>query len=344
MAINKSIALDGTLGRFEGLYAILYYLSVMLLATFVSKKYKKFLVIIVFLCGVVHVAYAICQCFNLFNVKQFYHYKNLLIVGLTNNPNFYGTYMLLCLSYSIGLFIDSKSTIKSVLYVIFMELFMCGLLISDATSCAVGLIFVMLYVFVFCLKKKQYIELITIITALAVITVIVARLGKTTLVKDIITVKNEATEVAKGNYDDSFGTQRMYIWKQSMKIVPQYIWHGAGIDNFTKAFGGRALTLRIKDRTVLYDKAHNEYLQILITEGIFALISYLILYGYAVIHGARKSFKNKEVYLILPVIGYVVQAFFNISVIEVAPIFWLALGLCCGTNGDVNKNVSIGRT
>jgi hypothetical protein len=37
--------------------------------------------------------------------------------------------------------------------------------------------------------------------------------------------------------------------------------------------------------------------------------------------------KNKEIYLILPIIGYLVQAQFNISVIEVAPFFYIGLGL-----------------
>ena len=36
---------------------------------------------------------------------------------------------------------------------------------------------------------------------------------------------------------------------------------------------------------------------------------------------------------ILPVIGYLIQAFFNISVVEAAPIFFMALGF----NIDMNK-------
>ena len=32
--------------------------------------------------------------------------------------------------------------------------------------------------------------------------------------------------------------------------------------------------------------------------------------------------------LLLLFIGYCIQAFFNISVIEVAPMFYMALGLC----------------
>lgn len=329
-AVEKSMALDGYFGRFEGLYAILYYLSVMLLATFVSDKYKKFLVVSILLCGVVQACFAICQCFNLFNVKLFYHKKNLWIVGLTNNPNFLGTYMLLCLSYSLGLFVDCKNVIKSVLYVILIALFTFGLLICNAASAAVGLIFVMLYVLAFCLKKEHYIKLIALFAIIVSVTCVVTKLGKTTLLKDVAKVGQEATEVAKGNLDDNYGTKRMYIWKETVKVVPQYLWHGVGIDNFTKAFDGKALFLRTGSRTIMYDKAHNEYLQTLVTQGIFSLISYLALYGYVTLRGIRTSFKQDKIYLVLPVMGYLVQAFFNISVIEVAPIFFMALGLCCG--------------
>ena len=57
------------------------------------------------------------------------------------------------------------------------------------------------------------------------------------------------------------------------------------------------------------------------------MISYLLLYGIIVIKELIYIFKEKEVFLILPVLGYLIQAFFNISVIEVAPIFFIILGL-----------------
>jgi putative inorganic carbon (HCO3(-)) transporter len=51
------------------------------------------------------------------------------------------------------------------------------------------------------------------------------------------------------------------------------------------------------------------------------------LIGIVLFNGIKNSFKEKELYLVLPVIGYLVQAFFNISVIDVAPVFFLSLGL-----------------
>ena len=147
--------------------------------------------------------------------------------------------------------------------------------------------------------------------------------GLTTIIKDLNTTKNETIELSRGNYNENYGTKRVEIWRQTIEEVPKYLIHGIGIDNFSLIKNGYPVMIGYN----AYDKAHNEYLQILITEGIFSLISYLLLFGFILIKGIISSFKNKKVYLLLPVLGYLVQAFFNISVIEVAPIFYICLGL-----------------
>mgnify|MGYP000451980797 FL=1 len=44
-------------------------------------------------------------------------------------------------------------------------------------------------------------------------------------------------------------------------------------------------------------------------------------------------FKRKDIFIILSIIGsYLVQAFFNISTIGIAPIFWFCLGIIDNKN------------
>ena len=347
-AFDRNIALEGCWGRYEGLFSILYYLTLMLLSTQVSKKYKNFLVNVILICGAIQVIYAICQAFSLFNVKQIFNptkkwdksvgeivrTKEIWAVGFTNNPNFLGSYMLLCLSYSFGIFIESMKRNINVIYATFSILFMFGLLICNTTSVALGLIFVLIYIFVYCLKNKYYEKFLVVFVIILSMTCFTVIIGKTTLVKDLIKTENETIEIAKGNLDDNYGTKRIYIWKETMKIIPNYLLHGDGVDSFHKAFNGEALILQKPTKRILFDKAHNEYLQLLVTQGVFALASYLFIYGYAVYKGTKNCYKLKQIYLILPVIGYLVQAFFNVSVIEVAPTFYIALGLCCGKEND----------
>ena len=349
-AYDTKIALEGCWGRYEGLFSVLYYLTLFLLCTQVSKKYKKALVKTILICGAIQAIYAICQVFSLFNVKQYFHtyrcydeYNNFIgfgkeiwALGFTNNPNFLGAYMLLCLSYSFGLLLDSKKKSRNIIYALLSVLFMFALLISNTSAVVVGLGIVLIYIFVYCLKYKYYEKFLVIFVIILSTTCLVVKLDKTTLVKDMLKIGKETSEIVKGNVDDMYGTKRMYIWKETMKIVPNYLLHGVGIDSFHKAFNGDSLKLYLpqKNKTVIFDKAHNEYLQLLVTQGIFALASYLFVYGYTVYKGTKDALKKKEIYLVLPVIGYLVQAFFNISVIEVAPIFYMALGLCCAKEDE----------
>ena len=41
----------------------------------------------------------------------------------------------------------------------------------------------------------------------------------------------------KGDVKDNFGTGRIYIWKNTLKVVPENMENGVGIDNFYYAFG-----------------------------------------------------------------------------------------------------------
>ena len=322
-AIHRKVAIFGMPGRYEGLLQILYYFSLYFLATYIEKKYKKAIIYTIILCGIANLIYAVFQVLKIGNTIRIYNSGRIWATGLTTNPGFFATYMLLCLTYALGLFIDENNFIYKLIYGLLIFIFMIGLLISNAMSTVVGLIIVLIYILIYIIKNKKYKELISIIIILTTSTILIYISNLTTLIKDFKQTTIETKEIAKGNLDENYGTKRMYIWKNTLKIVPENIINGVGIDNFYYAFGEKPL---YKGK-YFYDKAHNEYLQILITEGILSLISYLLLYGSIVIKGIKNNYKNKEIYLILPVIGYLVQAFFNISVIEVVPFFYITLGL-----------------
>ena len=322
-AINREFALLGSIYRYEGINVIVYYFSILFLSSITNKDTRKIIIYTILLTGVFQAVYGFLQANELKVVELSYNYDLIWVNGLTCNPNFFGSYMLICLSYSLGLLIEDNSIIKQIINVILVIIFMIGLLISNATSCAVALIALLIFIAVYCIKNKYYEKLICIILLISFTTMVINNEKMTTLVKDVIKTKNETIEIAKGNIQDNYGTKRIKIWKETLKIVPKYLVHGAGVDNYLFAFGKSPLRVSRN----IYDKAHNEYLQILVTEGIFSLLTYLLLYFLVVIYGIEYTYKNKKIYLLLPVMGYMIQAFFNISVIEVAPIFYISFGL-----------------
>ena len=121
------------------------------------------------------------------------------------------------------------------------------------------------------------------------------------------------------------GSSRILIWQNSFKLVPKYFWFGCGIDNFGYAY-------KWHYENIYYDKAHNDYLQILVTQGIFVLITYIIFLITLIKKGIKS---NNTLALTLPlvfsVIGYCIQSFTNISVVNVAPYFYMICGLLTST-------------
>jgi putative inorganic carbon (HCO3(-)) transporter len=50
--------------------------------------------------------------------------------------------------------------------------------------------------------------------------------------------------------------------------------------------------------------------------------------------------ENMKTLLLLTILAYLVQAFFNISVIAVAPIYWILLGLLAQKTEKNNQSIS----
>ena len=122
-----------------------------------------------------------------------------------------------------------------------------------------------------------------------------------------------------------------------IKLIKQKPWFGCGTDNLLEGlhtYCPDEINNFIKDRLADVDKAHNEYIHICATNGIPAVIVYLTFLSLIVFPKMRKMFKDEKVFVLtIAIICYLAQAFFNISTLGVAPLFWAILGL--SDNKDV---------
>ncbi|MCL2046765.1 MAG: O-antigen ligase family protein [Oscillospiraceae bacterium] len=140
----------------------------------------------------------------------------------------------------------------------------------------------------------------------------------------------EVREILHGNIKDEFGTNRIFVWRQAMSIYSQNPIFGSGPDTFLFVFPIEAQWTYDEP----YDKAHNEYLQLLICQGILGLLSYLFFIITVAIKAIPKAFKNPLLTVVLAAfIGYLTQGFFNISLPITSQLLWVFAGML------VNKNV-----
>lgn len=144
-------------------------------------------------------------------------------------------------------------------------------------------------------------------------------------------VFHELHSIMHGEISTTFGSGRIHIWEQVLSAVPEHFLFGTGPD--TMLYGGLEAFTRYDESlggTIIgrIDVAHNEYLNILYHQGIFALAAYLGALAAAAKKWLRDSGRNALVAVLgTMLLCYSIQAFFGFSMIMTAPYFYLTLAL-----------------
>jgi hypothetical protein len=142
---------------------------------------------------------------------------------------------------------------------------------------------------------------------------------------------------------EKVGSNRGYIWSRSIPLLKKTIVLGTGADTYMVVFPQRDLLAKrysLSSYSMVVDKPHNLYLQMGIENGIIALLAFLTLVGVYILtsfknYALKKEYTSQMAWgagILVAVIGYLVAGFFNDSVVSVAPIFWILLGVGIATN------------
>ena len=129
----------------------------------------------------------------------------------------------------------------------------------------------------------------------------------------------------------NLGNGRMFIWTQGLETVPMWWYVGTGLDNYKYAF----FWDNPEYDGFYQDKGHNEYIHILVTQGVFATATLLTLICYNLFTSSKRYLlstadteETKITFLLLVMYaGYLCQALANSSVTNVAIYNWIITGL-----------------
>ena len=151
--------------------------------------------------------------------------------------------------------------------------------------------------------------------------------------KDLIA---DVRDAMHGNIYDELGTNRVYIWRNALTAYKEHPIIGTGPDTFEHAFPTEA-QMKYGEN---YDKAHNEYIQILVCQGILGIICYLVFLVSSSIKSVPKAFRNPLLMAVLAAFtGYCVQAFFNINLPIASQLLWVFAGMLANKNFRENSEI-----
>ena len=263
--------------------------------------------------------------------------------GTLQNTNFYGTLSCVLTVMCSGLFIFSSKLIKKkplkwVVFAITLVVFYT-MLESGARLAWVGMIAMILtYVVSLIVMRKGAIDkdslrqitidfLTMIIGYVAVIIVLI--ITDYSYVSERVEQTAHDTIGAAGS--DDFGSGRGEIWRAALSSVPNHWATGIGLDNLIQAFKEMP---GWKEGDYVQAKGHSEYIHTLATQGVFAITNYIALLFYASVTAVKRIISEKDdvrrslLWIFFCVfVAYAAQALFSSSVMNVAPYFWIILGL-----------------
>lgn len=150
-------------------------------------------------------------------------------------------------------------------------------------------------------------------------------------------------------FNDQWGTNRGFIWRKSLELFSQFpLSHklfGFGPDTFGILTTKSTFKEMIAATGQVFDTAHNEYLQYLLTIGPIALAAYLVFLINSCQHMSRLAIKNLTTEhqdaqnsafpyaagCLFAVICYCFQAFVNLNLPIITPFLWLSLSMGIAT-------------
>ncbi len=302
-----------------------------------DKKRRKMLIIAFVGLAFVEGIIGILQTFEIKIQEVLFETTTTQVYGLTENTNFFGGLSVLFFGATLSAFVFAEKRKYKVIFAFFFAITYYCSFNSMARLAWVGDIAIVLFLLVSILimkKLKKDAENYHgfLVSWLIAIILIIAVTGISFAKSDLPSerISQSVSELESGDFNE-FGTARGYIWKYAFESVPKHWTTGIGLDNFRMVFHENPSW---HEGDYSRGKAHNEYIHTLATQGIFALLNYLVLLVLSAVKAIKRIIHTEDrmerilTWTVLAMfVGYAVSAMFNSSVINVAMYFWIVIGL-----------------
>lgn len=321
--------------RFEGLLTVICYVLSTLLVSFFGEMKPSllwiFAVSMMVFCLICFLQFLGCNPFgfypaglNYYDGNDVYRYEFLGTVG---NVDLVAAVLSMAAPIFAVAIVRGRGKRRFFLLIPFLAVILVTILAKVAAAyVAVFGSLLLLLPLAMATKKRRKIVILLLICCLllaGILFLFFVDVGEGTL--------HEFHALLHGEWEDDFGTGRLFIWRNVLALVPERPLFGGGCDTL-----GQRMTVDFHrydaEKGMMYrasiDTAHNEYLNILVNEGALAFIAYFGALLLSFISFLKVNPQNSSAAICgAGLLGYGIQAFFGMRMCITAPFFWLCWGL-----------------
>ncbi|MFA6549874.1 MAG: O-antigen ligase family protein [Candidatus Gracilibacteria bacterium] len=285
-SVDKATSLVGASYRFQGLIiqlvAIIYFLN----AVYIFQKLEnsdrtdffKWLISI----SVIASCLALIPYFidiRIFSLSNF----GSRVYGTLGNPNYLALLLIAIIPF-FGLFSEFKSKISRILIAIGLLITLITLFLTGSRSAWVALIFGLLIASILVVIKKKKYKMLVIVFAIIFIVVGIFTFQKYQNTQ--IFHRFSMTEDSTGSV-----TTRLYLQKAGLELFIKHPIFGIGQETIAGQIEPY-LPEYLKSNHIFYiDRTHNEFLDILVTQGLAGFIAYMVFW-IVLLWNAIKNYLN----------------------------------------------------
>lgn len=347
-SLDVKVSFLGKDFRHEGFLSLLSYYLMFINWKLYGKKediktiYNMFVII-----ALINAIYAIFQIYFTIDIFLWFTPAKQMATGLCGNPNFFGSLITTIVSMvTTKYLLEEKCDWKNILVLVFLFFSLINSQSSGPIlTYFITLLFLIIFVFV---KKKQNLKKIGLLILMLIATYtfthvlnnVAFKFEKCEMCDFANVIKGKAPEGSNKTEQimNGIGSGRKDIWIRSFNIAKNNIINGVGYDNLhTAYYEGENIyevyfvtseegIITVPKYTEIIDNAHNVYLHTAATSGLIGLIPYLLLCLLTFIKGLKVK-ENLVIIALGGFVAYSIQAFANLSVIHVAPIYYIIIGL-----------------
>lgn len=330
-AVDPKLAITGNSLRLEGFTTMIMY-AMMFFEAKASMPFNENIFKSMLITATVIASYGICQYFGLDIFRLEPGRYKYLVYSTIGNQNFFGSYLVLMIPFAVHFWFYRKKAIALFAYSVIFFCLMATMSRGPWLGAIMGLIIYFFLRSVYLNEKlfsKQFFIFIVVTVGVVLLFAIASPASPFYRFYMIIT---DFTKVIVNDPNvNKTGSNRWFIWTKVVDLIKERPIFGFGISNLELMFKSRfsAGINKIYGYYITIDKAHNEYLDIAVSSGIPSLIAYLIFIYSTTLNRLKKSSfaSGLNLPIFCAISGYLVQAFFNISIVSVVYVFWIFLGL-----------------